>query len=93
MKIGISDESVRFMAETSFEVVHILAASVVCKVPFEDNAAVFATDDLATLRLGCLTLFKDPHSGNTALGEQHYRNISKVLRDRKKKRIGYAMDN
>lgn len=85
MKYGISDDSVRFLAETSFETVHVYAAARACRVPYEDNTAIFPSDDLVTLRKGCLILWdKQP-----ATGEQHFREICKDLR-RRKKRIGFS---
>lgn len=87
MNISISDDSVRFTAETSYEVVHILACAQACKVPFEDNAAVFPKEDLVGIRNGCLFLWDH----QPALAEQHFRTISREMR--RKKRIGFNGQN
>lgn len=86
MNISISDDSISFIAETAYEVVHILAAAQVCKVPFEGNAAIVDREDMGTLRKVCETLWPP------ALAQQHFRSIVKETK-RRKKRIGYGNVN
>lgn len=88
MKIGISADSVRFIAETSYEVVHILACAQACKVPFEDNEAIFPVEDLAGIKRGCEVLWDH----QPALAAQHFRSIVKELK-RGKKHIGFQNSN
>lgn len=86
MKIGISVESVTFIAETAYEGVHILYAALTTKLPYEGDRVCVPTEDFGTLRKFCDVLWEH----EPALARQHFQNICKEMRNTRRRKIGYG---